>query len=61
MSFRNNIAGWFSGGAVAAPSSGPDVNRVAEWESALQQQRLPSFVATRLAAAPPARCPGSRR
>ena len=57
MSFRNNIAGWFSGGAVATPSSGPDVNRVAEWESALQQQRLPSFVATRLAAASAGKVP----
>ena len=57
MSWLGNLlAGLFSG-AAAAPVSEAERQRQAEWESALQAQRLPSFVEARLGAARDGKAP----
>jgi uncharacterized protein YbjQ (UPF0145 family) len=53
----NLLAGLFGGAGAALPVSAAGAQRQAEWESALQAQRLPSFVEARLGAAAAGRAP----
>lgn len=53
----NLLASLFGNAAAAAPDAGQSAQRLAEWEAALQANRLPSFVAARLDAAAAGRAP----
>lgn len=58
MSLLGNLfSSLFGNAAVAAPDAGQTAQRMAEWEAALQGNRLPSFVAARLDAAANGRAP----
>jgi hypothetical protein len=58
MSLLGNILSSLFGKASAgAPDAGQSAQRMAEWEAALQANRLPSFVAERLEAAGSGRAP----
>src|SRR5690242_2710226 len=53
----NILAGLFGRAAAPVPASGQSAARMAEWEGALEHDRLPSFVAARLDAAKTGKAP----
>ncbi len=58
MSLLGNIfSSLFGGAAATAPDAGQSAQRMAEWEAALQGNRLPSFVAARLEAVATGKAP----
>lgn len=58
MSFLGNLfSSLFGSAAATAPNAGESAQRMAEWEAALQANRLPSFVAARLDAAASGKAP----
>jgi Putative heavy-metal-binding len=58
MSLLGNIfTALFGSAAAATPDAGQSAERMAEWEAALQGNRLPSFVAARLDAAATGKAP----